>query len=90
MVWRYVLSNQEWTEFVSQTEIGSWTISNLYSRQFSSSFGGHWPYIFRQLVHDLWLNYTAASHQSPYFLENPYALAKRGLLTVMELLLSWA
>lgn len=56
-VWRTLLSIAEWDAFTRHNRIQDWILCNLYSTSFRSSFGVHWPYIFRQFVQELWLNH---------------------------------
>lgn len=90
MVWYQILNRGEWRAFEEPQEVKDWFYINLYRRSTFNTFGSLWPYVFRQLIHELWFNHNARNHNSHHFLEDPHALAKRSLSKVVELLLAWA
>lgn len=45
-----------------------------------------WNYVFRQTIHNIWINHTSGIHGAQQFLEDPYAIVERSLRLVIELL----
>lgn len=86
-VWGLVLDRRDQCIFFESCDIASWFKWNLSGNSF---FGRYWLVIFRQFLHDLWLNHNTRTHNTIHFLEDPNAFAKRSLRKVLELLSVWA
>lgn len=88
-VWRLLVPARCWQAFLSSTDSLSWIHYNLLCHTPGSVGLRHWPYIFRQIVHSIWLYHNRRVHDRS-LQPNPYAVAISGLRTVVGTLFAFS
>lgn len=77
-----------WESFFRPNTFLEWVTQNVNPRLGERLGLPSWHYIFRQVVHDVWVNHTRRIHLSNFFRE-PQALVVRSLQVVVDLLTTW-
>lgn len=88
-IWLLILDTRCFGSFLADNDITSWISSNLRPPWHFSTFSSLWPYVFRQIVHDIWCNHKARIYNSRTFLDDPHDIAKRSLRKSRDLLSTW-
>lgn len=81
-VWRLLVPPICWPLFVSSSDSRQWLLVNISCRNPRVDWPHHWPYIFRQTVHELWITHTRRLHDRS-IPHKPYEIAIRCLHTVL-------
>lgn len=87
LVWGTIVPSGYWESFRPNTFL-EWVTQNVNPRLGERLGLPSWHYIFRQVVHDVWVNHTRRIHLSNFFRE-PQALVVRSLQVVVDLLTTW-